>query len=161
MTYSRRKLLAAGASAGLAGIAGCIDLFGEHSDWDDWASEETIDARDVTLYQGENCTCCTRYADYLDEHLAGELAVSVLEDPTTVKDDHAIPEHLRSCHTVLIDETVFEGHLPVETIIGYRSDEDGPGIALPGMPEHSPGMGSPGSSYLTVYHLDGTEYTTI
>lgn len=58
-----------------------------------------------------------------------------------VKDRHAVPTPLRSCHTALIDGYVIEGHVPaadIRTLLDRRPKAEG--LAVPGMPIGSPGM---------------------
>lgn len=154
---SRRTLLAAGASTlGLA-TAGCLgDGTGE------WESDTTIQATIATQYQGPNCDCCDGYARYLQGHLETTLDVDVRDDLAAVKDERGIDSRLQSCHTVELDEYVVEGHIPVE-VIG-RLLEDGPdiaGIALPGMPAGTPGMGGTKDGTWTVYVIgSGDEFRT-
>ncbi len=61
-----------------------------------------------------------------------------------------------SCHTVEIDGYVIEGHVPVAAInklLKERPDNIR-GIALPGMPLNSPGMGPEKPGSLEVLSLD-------
>jgi len=49
-----------------------------------------------------------------------------------------------SCHTALIEGYVIEGHVPSIDIDHLLIDRpDAIGLALPGMPSGSPGMGNP------------------
>jgi hypothetical protein len=59
-----------------------------------------------------------------------------------IKDDFGIPTHMHSCHTTVIGDYFVEGHVPIEAVRKLL-DEQPPidGIALPGMPQGSPGMG--------------------
>lgn len=53
-----------------------------------------------------------------------------------------MPEGAASCHTALVEGYVVEGHVPASAIV--RLLEQSPtavGLALPGMPADSPGMG--------------------
>ncbi len=53
-----------------------------------------------------------------------------------------IPIELGSCHTAQIDEYIVEGHVPADVIDQMLSERpDIMGLALPGMPQGSPGMG--------------------
>lgn len=53
-----------------------------------------------------------------------------------------VPEEAVSCHTGIVDGYVIEGHVPVGAIRQLlNSRPDAIGIALPGMPADSPGMG--------------------
>lgn len=56
--------------------------------------------------------------------------------------DNGVPLRMLSCHTALVGGYVIEGHVPAADI--QRLLEDRPeavGLALPGMPYGSPGMG--------------------
>ena len=54
-----------------------------------------------------------------------------------------------SCHTAIIDGYVVEGHVPVEAIARLLADRpDAVGIAVPGMPALSPGMGGDRGDWL-------------
>lgn len=149
--WTRRRLLAAGATAVGAGVAGCAASPGG----DRWDADVTLSVSNAHQYSSPGCSCCHEYASYLAEHLDGPLAKSVPDDVTAVKREHGIPEELRSCHTVVLDEYVVEGHVPVEAV-ATMLDEEPPidGIALPGMPSGSPGMGG-NAGDLTVYAVGG------
>lgn len=63
------------------------------------------------------------------------------DDMQAIKDRHAVPTPLRSCHTALIDGYVIEGHVPaadIRTLLDRRPQAGG--LAVPGMPVGSPGM---------------------
>lgn len=56
--------------------------------------------------------------------------------------EHGVPAEAGSCHTALIDGYVIEGHVPAGAIVRLLDDRpDAIGLALPGMPADSPGMG--------------------
>ncbi|MDR5683202.1 MAG: DUF411 domain-containing protein [Armatimonadota bacterium] len=63
-----------------------------------------------------------------------------------------MPGALRSCHTMTVAGYFVEGHVPVAAI-GKLLREAPPlaGIALPGMPAGSPGMGKERIAPLVVY----------
>ena len=53
-----------------------------------------------------------------------------------------MPVEASACHTALVDGYVIQGHAPVEAIARLLADRpDALGIAVPGMPVGSPGMG--------------------
>ncbi|AUX10727.1 metal-binding protein [Halalkaliarchaeum desulfuricum] len=157
MTHTTRRALLATTAAVGASIAGCL---GDATD--DWAVEDTVPATAATLYQGPNCNCCEVYADYLDDHLDGGLEVVVTEDLGAIKTERGIDVDLHSCHTVDFDGYVVEGHVPVEVIV--QLFEEGPdldGIALPGMPSGSPGMGGSKDETWTIYGFSADESPTV
>ncbi|SDR31726.1 Uncharacterized conserved protein [Natronobacterium texcoconense] len=149
---SRRGFLAAGAATIGLTVAGCL---GDNTD--EWESGETFAVASATQYQGPNCDCCDVYADYLADHLESDLETVTTDDLAGVKAGYGIAEPLQSCHTVVLDGTIVEGHVPVE-VVGSALSDDVTGIALPGMPAGSPGMGGEKDETWTVYELeDGGE----
>jgi hypothetical protein len=78
---------------------------------------------------------------YLQEHSA-EVAVSDDPDRAAYRADLGIPDDAASCHTAIVDGYVLEGHVPVGAILQLLDERpDAVGLALPGMPADSPGMG--------------------
>lgn len=53
-----------------------------------------------------------------------------------------IPDAVASCHTAEVEGYLIEGHVPAQAIQRLLADRpDAVGLALPGMPADSPGMG--------------------
>lgn len=78
---------------------------------------------------------------YLRSHGA---SVSDTEDAdrASFRARNGIPDAMASCHTALVAGYVVEGHVPAPAL--RRLIDDRPavvGLALPGMPGDSPGMG--------------------
>ena len=62
-------------------------------------------------------------------------------DLTAIKMGAGLTSDLFSCHTSFVDDYVFEGHIPAETVVRFLSeDREWRGLAVPGMPIGSPGM---------------------
>ncbi len=58
-----------------------------------------------------------------------------------VKLEQGVPASLQSCHTAVIGDYVFEGHVPPGTILRFLKEKpEARGLAVPGMPAGSPGM---------------------
>ncbi|WP_233737813.1 DUF411 domain-containing protein [Halocatena pleomorpha] len=75
---------------------------------------------------------------------------------TALKQRHNIPSELQSCHTLVLDEYIVEGHVPAEVIATMLEEESAiDGIALPGMPAVSLRMGGMKSDSFIVYALSG------
>lgn len=94
----------------------------------------------VEVHRAPNCGCCTGWEAYMIDQ---GFTVDSWEDPglTEFKITSGVPMDAMSCHTAIVDGYVVEGHVPVEAIfdlLEQRPDIDG--IALPGMPQGSPGM---------------------
>ncbi len=69
-----------------------------------------------------------------------------VQNLTAVKSKYQVPPELQSCHTAIVDGYLIEGHVPVaeiERLLAERPDIVG--LAVPGMPPGSPGMGAAGA----------------
>ncbi len=101
----------------------------------------TTTARTVVVHRSPACGCCHEWAAFLSA--AGWQVTTVDEaDMTAFKTRLAVPDEAWSCHTAIIDGYVVEGHVPlaaIEDLLARRPAITG--IALPGMPAGSPGMG--------------------
>ena len=72
-----------------------------------------------------------------------------------------IPDAVASCHTAEVDGYLIEGHVPVQAIQRLLAERpDAGGLALPGMPMDSPGMGGDESTWaaqeVLLIRADGT-----
>lgn len=84
---------------------------------------------------------------YLQTHGAN---VEVTDDAERAKfrAERGVPDEAASCHTAVIDGYTLEGHVPVEAIARLLADRpEAVGLALPGMPADSPGMGGDEASW--------------
>lgn len=114
------------------------------------SAQELIQA---TLHKDPWCGCCNAYADYLEEN---GFAVTRIDhqDMAPIKRKLGTSQ-AASCHTVEIDGYVVEGHVPAAAINKMLNERpDIQGIALPGMPLNSPGMGPEKKGSLKVLSLD-------
>ena len=98
-------------------------------------------AHEVLVFKSPTCGCCQEWVDIMAK--AGfKMSVKNVEELDTVKKMAAIPDELQSCHTAKVGNYIVEGHVPVSTIRRMLSQKpDIRGIAVPGMPFGSPGMG--------------------
>lgn len=114
-----------------------------------WADEPIA----ATLHKDPWCGCCTAYADYLDNN---GFKVTRIDHQNMGPIKQQLGTHqAASCHTVEIDGYVVEGHVPVAAINKMLKERpDIRGIALPGMPLNSPGMGPEKPGSLEVLSLD-------
>ncbi|NHN42960.1 hypothetical protein G9C85_15170 [Halorubellus sp. JP-L1] len=148
---SRRGLLGVGASTVALGIAGCLGSSSE----DEWDVDGTLAVSNAQQFSSPDCGCCHRYASYLREHLDTTLEETETDDVAGLKRRHGVPAEAQSCHTLVLDEYVVEGHVPFEVIAQLLDERPSiDGIALPGMPSGSPGMGGTKADSFTVYELD-------
>ena len=97
--------------------------------------------RAMTVYRSPDCACCHEWAD-IARAVGWSVATVDVRDMAAFKAEHGVPAEASSCHTTLVAGYVVEGHVPlaaIEQLLRDRPDIDG--IALPGMPVGSPGMG--------------------
>jgi hypothetical protein len=97
----------------------------------------------MLVMKDPNCGCCGAWIEIVEA--AGFKVTIELSAGTALmryKSENGIPEAMASCHTARIGGYMLEGHVPVADI--HRLLEERPeaiGLAVPGMPYGSPGMG--------------------
>ena len=114
----------------------------------------------VEVRRESGCGCCVSWADYLRKHGAA-VDVVVDEELEKFRESRGISDDAASCHTAVVGEYVVEGHVPVEAIEKLlKVQPEARGIALPGMPADSPGMGGTESDWakqkVILINTDGT-----
>jgi len=127
MIVTRRTLLLTGAAFGL--IQGVP------------ATAQALPS--IHVVKDPGCPCCNAWIGHLRDNgfpvTLEERSVEALE---LYKREKGIPVNLASCHTGTVEGYVLEGHVPAADI--RRLLEERPeavGLAVPGMPYGSPGMG--------------------
>lgn len=105
----------------------------------------------LTVYKDANCGCCAQWVTYLQEQ-GYQVNVVNSADMAAVKAKHHVPAEMQSCHTAVVEKTgqVIEGHVPATAIAKLIATPSVPGIAVPGMPMNSPGMGQLNGNLTTV-----------
>ena len=94
----------------------------------------------VAVHKEPNCGCCSGWAAHLE---AVGFPVTVTDTPqlNRVKARLGVPADLWACHTAEVDGYVIEGHVPsvaIDRLLAERPRARG--LAVPGMPNGSPGM---------------------
>nr|WP_314624980.1 DUF411 domain-containing protein [uncultured Noviherbaspirillum sp.] len=105
----------------------------------------------ITVYKDPNCGCCTAWVEHLRE--AGYKVKAVDSDNMdAVKKRLGVPKEMESCHTGVVDASgqVVEGHVPATALAKLLSTPSVKGVAVPGMPVNSPGMGKMDGTLVTV-----------
>lgn len=105
----------------------------------------------ITMHQDPNCGCCSGWAQHMREN-GFKVKVIQSADMYAVKQQHGVPLELASCHTATIGSTgqVVEGHVPANAVKKMLLDPSVRGVAAPGMPVNSPGMGPMDGNLVTV-----------
>ncbi|HEY9580064.1 MAG TPA: DUF411 domain-containing protein [Rhizorhapis sp.] len=99
-------------------------------------------AASFTMYRDPSCGCCEAWAAHVRQGDRHDITTVDHPDMASVKTQNDVPDDLRSCHTMIADEYVIEGHVPaadVERLLAERPDWV-EGLAVAGMPLGSPGM---------------------
>lgn len=140
------------ASAGLAVLAagGAV-----------WFGGATA-APSITVFKSATCTCCAAWVAHVQEQGFTAKVMILDEEALAAKKRRlGVPDALTSCHTALMAGYVLEGHVPVPAILKLMDERPaGQGLAVPGMPQGSPGMevpGQPADAYdVQLFQRDGT-----
>ncbi|WP_294930650.1 DUF411 domain-containing protein [uncultured Paracoccus sp.] len=100
-------------------------------------------AHAIHVVEGQGCECCVEWTEYLRQQ--GFEVRSEKRFGTLLmqhKMDMGVPVEHSSCHTGEIEGYFVEGHVPAEDIRRLLAERpEAAGIAVPGMPYGSPGMG--------------------
>lgn len=115
------------------------------------AEARAAEGQKVIVFKTPWCSCCEVWT----EALAAEgysVDARDLEDLDPIKSQARVPEAMEACHTALLDGYVLEGHVPLAAIDKLLSERPKVvGIAVPGMPMGSLGMGDDKDADYTVY----------
>ena len=101
----------------------------------------------ITVHKDPNCDCCTGWVAHLE---ANGFKTKVMNTATIekVKARLGVPQDLGACHTGELAGYVIEGHVPAAAIKRLLAEKPkATGLAVPGMPGGSPGMGGDPEPY--------------
>ena len=135
-------------------LAATMAMVPDHAHADDRAQG----AGDNIMYvvKTPTCGCCAAWVD-LARREGYEVEVTDTEDYAGMKAEAAVPEPMWSCHTTRIGGYTIEGHVPFAAVVKLMEEKpDVEGIAVPGMPMGSPGMGDDPSARFDVMAYVGT-----
>ena len=95
----------------------------------------------VTVYKTSTCPCCKGWVNHARAN--GFDVTEVNTDELDVyRSKFKVPADLASCHTTVVGNYAFEGHVPADLIQRFlkQPPKGALGLAVPGMPIGSPGM---------------------
>jgi hypothetical protein len=101
----------------------------------------------VVVHKDPNCGCCSGWVAHLE---ANGFRVQVLDtaELDRVKTRLGVPSDLQACHTAEVEQYVIEGHVPAAALKRFLAERpNASGLAVPGMPSGSPGMGGESEEY--------------
>lgn len=115
----------------------------------------------IHVAKDPDCGCCAAWIEILQRD-GFDVTVEMMgyDALQAYKARNGIPESMISCHTGRIGGYVIEGHVPAADIRRLLAERpDAVGLAVPGMPMGSPGMGPEDQREDYAVHLilkDGT-----
>lgn len=111
----------------------------------------------MTVYKTPTCGCCAEWVEHV-EAAGFSVEVEDLDDLTMIKQMAGVPPELQACHTAVIGGRFIEGHVPAHAIQTLLDSVPGAqGLAVPGMPQGSPGMPSSTPETYDVFAVGATE----
>jgi hypothetical protein len=118
-----------------------------------WLSQNNNQDYDAVVYKSPTCSCCRQYISYLERE-GYNIKSESINDMQSVKEKYDISPIMESCHTMVIDDYVVEGHVPIEVVKKLLTEKPNiAGISLPDMPAGSPGMPGIKRDPFTIYSL--------
>lgn len=97
----------------------------------------------IHVVKDPGCPCCNAWIGHLrDNGFPVSFEERSVESLELYKREQGVPAELSSCHTGTVEGYVLEGHVPatdIRRLLDLRPDAVG--LAVPGMPYGSPGMG--------------------
>jgi hypothetical protein len=104
-------------------------------------------AQQIIVHRDPGCGCCEQWAALVRAAFGRKAQVIDDGDRGAFARARGVPADLASCHTVVVDGLVFEGHVPIadtKRLLAQRP-KGVAGLAAAGMPLGSPGMEVPGA----------------
>ena len=109
----------------------------------------------MSVMKTPTCGCCGAWVD-LARREGFEVEVTDMEHYAAMKELGSVPEPMWSCHTTRIGGYTVEGHVPFAAVRKLMTEKpDITGIAVPGMPDGSPGMGDDPNARFDVLAFGG------
>ena len=114
----------------------------------------------MTVHKDPNCGCCHLWADAMRK--AGfDVRLYDVDDLAPIKARLGVPGDFEGCHTAEMEGYFLEGHVPLSSVRRLLAERTAvKGLAVPGMPSGSLGMGNdPSASYdVVAVPLSGKPY---
>jgi hypothetical protein len=118
-----------------------------------WLSQNNNQDYDAVVYKSPTCSCCRQYISYLERE-GYNIKSESINDMQSVKEKYDISPIMESCHTMIINDYVVEGHVPIEVVKKLLTEKPNiAGISLPDMPAGSPGMPGIKKDSFIIYSL--------
>ncbi len=115
----------------------------------------------IKVYKDPNCGCCKEWVKHLEAN-GFKVETMDMPDMSMVKEKYGVKPEIQACHTATVGGYVVEGHVPADVIKQMLKEKPAvAGLAVPGMPQGSPGMdGAPKERY-NILTFDRAGRTTV
>ncbi len=105
----------------------------------------------MIVYKDPNCGCCHLWAEAMKAE-GFDVKIEDQDDLTPIKARLGVPADLQGCHTAVVAGYFLEGHVPLEAVRKLLDEKPSvAGLAVPGMPSGSLGMGDDPNAAYDVY----------
>lgn len=118
-------------------------------------------AQVIKVYKSPACSCCALWMEHLKRD-GFTVHSREVNDLTPVKERLGVPHGMGSCHTAVVAGYTIEGHVPAADIRRLLKERpQARGLAVPGMPQGSPGMEAGGQTqrYETLLFQDNDRHS--
>src|SRR5512141_168301 len=115
----------------------------------------------IKVYKDPQCGCCKEWVKNLE---ANGFKVETMDMPdlSMIKEKYGVKQELQACHTAIVNGYVVEGHVPADLIKKMLKEKPAiAGLAVPGMPQGSPGMEGATKERYNVLTFDRAGRTTV
>ena len=111
------------------------------------------------VHRSPHCHCCAKWVSHL-ERSGFKVETRFTDSLADVRARLGVAPASASCHTAIVGSLVIEGHVPAQDIRRALGDSSIAGLAVPGMPQGSPGMeGARVTPYdVLAWRPDGTSF---
>lgn len=118
-------------------------------------------SKDMTVWKSPWCGCCEAWSEAMQA--AGyTVRTENREDLAPIKEKAGVPAGMEGCHTAMIDGYFLEGHVPLSSVQRLLSERPAvAGLAVPGMPSGSLGMGEDAAARYDVHYVNSNGSTGI
>lgn len=125
------------------------------------ATRNAFAAESMTIYKDPNCGCCHAWTKAM-QNAGYAVEIHDIDDLSEIKQKYGISAELQGCHTAVMAGYFIEGHVPLESVNWLLTERpEIAGLAVPGMPSGSLGMGDDPSASYDVLAVDRAGKATL
>ena len=115
----------------------------------------------IKVYKDPSCGCCKDWVKHLEAN-GFKVETMDMPDMSMVKQKYGVKPEIQACHTATVGGYVVEGHVPADVIKQMLKEKpEIAGVAVPGMPQGSPGMDGATKERYNVLTFDRAGRTTV